>query len=127
MGDHHLGNLRRCDRSDRDDTSRENASDRGRRSPTVFFPIRGCFNPGTSLPIAWARVCASIVAAFGLLYRLPGVGFTIAGIVLFIPLTLGVLMTLLVAGLVAGWPLIVAAVVGGAEMRSTPGAEPSAT
>ena len=30
------------------------------------------------------------------------VGFTIAGVLLFIPLALGVLMTLLVAGLVGG-------------------------
>jgi hypothetical protein len=66
-------------------------------------------------PLLGLAFCASVVAAFGLLYRLPAVGFTIAGILLFIPLTLGFLMTLMVAGLVAGWPLMVAAVAGGAE------------
>jgi hypothetical protein len=66
-------------------------------------------------PLLGVAFCATIVAGFGLLYRLPSVGFTIAGIVLFIPLALGVLMTLLVAGLVAGWPLMIAAVAGGAE------------
>ncbi len=66
-------------------------------------------------PLIGLAFCAIIVAAFGLLYRLPVVGFTIAGVLLFIPLTLGVLMTLLVAGLVAGWPLMVAAVAAGAE------------
>ena len=43
------------------------------------------------------------------------VGFAIAGVLLFIPLALGVLMTLLVAGLAAGWPLMVAALASGAE------------
>jgi len=66
-------------------------------------------------PLLGLAFCATVVSVFGLLYRLPAVGFTIAGIVLFIPLTLGFLMTLMVAGLVAGWPLMVAAVAGGAE------------
>ena len=66
-------------------------------------------------PLLGVAFCATIVAGFGLLYRLLGVGFTIAGIVLFIPLALGVLMTLLLAGLVAGWPLMISAVAGGAE------------
>jgi hypothetical protein len=75
-------------------------------SPLILAPL---------CPLLGLAFCASIVAAFGLLYRLPGVGFTVAGFLLFIPLALGVLMTLLVAGLVAGWPLMVAAVAGGAE------------
>ena len=66
-------------------------------------------------PLLGLAFCASIVAAFGLVYRLPVVGFTIAGIFLFVPLTLGISMTLLAAGLVAGWPVMVAAVAGGAE------------
>ena len=66
-------------------------------------------------PLLGLAFCASIVAAFGLLYRLPVVGSLSPESCSFIPLALGFLMTLMVAGLVAGWPLMVAAVAGGAE------------
>ena len=59
--------------------------------------------------------CAAILAGFGLLYRLPYVGGALAGILLFIPLGMGLLMTLLAAALVVGWPLLHAAVAAGAE------------
>ena len=59
--------------------------------------------------------CALIGAAFGLLYRLPVVGPALAGIGLFFPLAAGLVMTLFLAGLVAGWPLLQAATAGGAE------------
>ena len=65
--------------------------------------------------------CAAVMAAFGLLYRLPVVGPALAGILLIFPLALGLVMTLLVAGLVAGWPLLHAAVAArGRRTRSTP-------
>ena len=66
-------------------------------------------------PLLAIGVCSTVVAPFGLLYRLPVVGFPLAGILLFIPLAVGLVMTLLAAGLVAGWPLMLAAVASGAE------------
>ena len=51
---------------------------------------------------------------FGLLYRISG-GSAVAGVVLFIPLLAGLVMTLLVAALVAGWPLFHAAMATGAD------------
>jgi len=52
---------------------------------------------------------------FGLLYRIPSVGPALAGIGLIFPLVAGLVMALLVAGLAAGWPLLQAAIAGGAE------------
>ncbi len=54
-------------------------------------------------------------AAFGLLYRVPSVGPALAGISLVLPLATGLVMTLLIAALAAGWPLLQAATSGGAE------------
>jgi hypothetical protein len=51
---------------------------------------------------------------FGLLYRVMVVGPALAGILLFLPLAGGLVMTLLVAGQVAGWPLMQAALAAGA-------------
>ena len=51
---------------------------------------------------------------FGLIYRLPA-GDAIAGALLFIPLAAGLVMTLLVAALVAGWPFFHAALAAGAD------------
>jgi hypothetical protein len=59
--------------------------------------------------------CGAVLAGFGLLYRLPFVGGALAGILLVIPLVLGLIMTLLAAALAAGWPLVHAAVAAGAE------------
>ena len=56
-----------------------------------------------------------IGAAFGLLYWLPAVGPALAGALLIVPLTAGLVMTLFMAGLVIGWPLLHAAIAGGAE------------
>jgi hypothetical protein len=52
---------------------------------------------------------------FGLLYRVPGVGPAVAGIGLIFPLAAGLVITLLIAGLAAGWPLLQAATAGGAD------------
>jgi len=67
------------------------------------------------LPLMGLSLCAAIGAAFGLLYRLGDAGRAVAGILLFMPLLLGLIMTLLAAGLLAGWPLLQASVAGGAE------------
>ena len=67
------------------------------------------------IPLGCLALCAAVLAGFGLLYRLPYVGGALAGILLFIPLGMGLLMTLLAAALVVGWPLLHAAVAAGAE------------
>jgi hypothetical protein len=59
--------------------------------------------------------CGALLAGFGLLYRFPFIGGAVAGILLFIPLVFGFIMTMLAAALAAGWPLVHAAVAAGAE------------
>jgi hypothetical protein len=59
--------------------------------------------------------CGAVLAGFGLLYRLPFVGSALAGILLVIPLAVGLIMTMLAAALAAGWPLVHAAIAAGAE------------
>jgi hypothetical protein len=66
-------------------------------------------------PLLGLGFCAAITAAFGLLYRVPVVGTSIVGAFLVAPLVLGFVMILMVAGLLAGWPLFHAAVAAGAE------------
>jgi hypothetical protein len=66
-------------------------------------------------PLLGAAFCAALCATYGLAYRVPAVGPTLAGIGLVLPLALGLVMTLLLAGLLAGWPLLQAALAGGAE------------
>jgi hypothetical protein len=66
-------------------------------------------------PLGGLAGCALVGVAFGLLYRLPGVGPLLAGAALVIPMAAGLVMTLLVAGLVAGWPLLHAALAAGAD------------
>jgi hypothetical protein len=66
-------------------------------------------------PLIGLAFCATIGAAFGLLYWLPAVGPALAGALLIVPLAAGLVMTLFVACLVAGWPLLHAAIAGGAE------------
>jgi len=67
------------------------------------------------VPLLGVAISAAFTAAFGLLYRLPVAGPALAGAILVIPLAAGLMMILLVAGLVAGWPLMHAAVAAGAE------------
>jgi hypothetical protein len=68
-----------------------------------------------SCPLLALVFCAAIVAAFGLLYRVPLVGPALSGVLFILPLAAGLVMTLLVAGLIVGWPLMQAAVAAGAE------------
>ena len=67
------------------------------------------------LPLLGISLCALIGSGFALMSRLGIAGRTVTGILLFIPLLLALVMTLLAAGLLAGWPLLHAAVAGGAE------------
>ncbi len=66
-------------------------------------------------PLLGLAVCAILGAAFRLVYHVPAVGPVVAGVILPLPLALGFVMTALVAGLIAGWPLMVAAAASGAE------------
>jgi len=66
-------------------------------------------------PLLGLVFCALVAAAFGALYRVPVIGPPLGGILLFIPLLLGLVMMMLAAGLVAGWPLMHAAVAAGAD------------
>jgi len=66
-------------------------------------------------PVLGIAFCALLAALLGVLYRVPFVGPTLAGILLFIPLLLGLVMMMLAVGLAAGWPLLHAAVAAGAD------------
>ena len=72
---------------------------------------------GTPLCVLLAvAICALVCAGFGLLYRLPaGIGGVLGGIFLFVPLALGLVMSLMVLGLAAAWPLMHASVAAEAE------------
>jgi hypothetical protein len=62
-------------------------------------------------PITGIAFLTALCALFGLLYRIPGpIGVTIAGVLAFLPIGAGVLMTLILIGLIAGWPLMIASV-----------------
>lgn len=61
-------------------------------------------------PFLVVGLLAAGCAAFGLLYRIPGVGPTVAGLLGFVPLLAGLLMALILVGLALGWPLMVATV-----------------
>ncbi|MHB1556534.1 MAG: hypothetical protein ACYC61_03520 [Isosphaeraceae bacterium] len=65
-------------------------------------------------PLIGLAFCSLTGLVFGLIYRLPG-GPAAAGVLLFIPMSVAVVMTLFVAALVAGWPMFHAAVASGAE------------
>jgi hypothetical protein len=68
------------------------------------------------LPLLAIGLCALICAGFGLLYWLPaGIGAVVGGILLFIPLILGLVMAILLLGLAASWPLLHASVAAEAE------------
>ena len=67
-------------------------------------------------PLLAIGLCALICAGFGLLFWLPaGIGSVVGGMLLFIPLLLGLVMALLLFGLAAGWPLLHASVAAEAE------------
>ena len=65
-------------------------------------------------PLVAIAFCSIVGVAFGLLYRVP-YGAVVVGIGLIVPLAAGLVMTLLAAGLVAGWPLLHAALAAGAD------------
>jgi hypothetical protein len=59
---------------------------------------------------------AVLIAPLGLLYQIPGpIGATVAGVLAFLPLFVGLAMALLLAGLAVGWPLMTATVAVEAE------------
>jgi hypothetical protein len=67
-------------------------------------------------PLVAIGLCALGCAGLGILYRLPDpVGSILGGILLFIPLGLGMVMVLLLFGLVAGWPLLHASIAADAQ------------
>jgi hypothetical protein len=67
-------------------------------------------------PVIGVGFFATLCAVQGLLYWIPGdVGATIAGIFAFLPLLAGLVMALILVGLAAGWPLMVATVAAEGE------------
>ena len=67
------------------------------------------------VPLFGVISVATLVAWFGLLYRLGSFGKTLAGLLAFLPLIGGMLLTLIVIGLAVGWPLMHASVAAEAE------------
>ena len=67
------------------------------------------------LPMLGVAAVAGAVAAFGLVYRIPGAGPTVGGALAVLPLIGGLLLTLVLIGLWAGWPLMPASVAAEAE------------
>jgi hypothetical protein len=90
------------------------------RQPGIIEAVRFAWKAETSLilapccPLLGIAFCGLTGLFFGLLYRVPG-GSAVAGALLVIPLAAGLLMTLLAAALIAGWPLFHAAMATGAE------------
>src|SRR5262249_36045733 len=90
------------------------------RQAGIGEAVRFAWRSGTSLilapsyPLVALAFCSLTGIVFGLIYRLPA-GPAVAGVLLFIPLAVGLVMTLLVAALVAGWPLFHAALASGAD------------
>jgi hypothetical protein len=67
-------------------------------------------------PLLAIGLCGLICAGVGLLFWLPaGIGSVVGGMLLFIPLLLGLVMALLLFGLAVGWPLLHASVAAEAE------------
>jgi hypothetical protein len=66
-------------------------------------------------PLLALAFCALAGIALGLVYRVPVVGPVLGSLGLFFPIAAGVVMTLLVAGMVAGWPMLHAALAAGAD------------
>ena len=90
------------------------------RQPGIGEAIRFALRSAAALivaplcPLFGIAFCSLVGAAFGLLYRVP-FGATVAGAGLILPLSASLVMTLLAAGLVAGWPLLHAAMAAGAD------------
>jgi hypothetical protein len=92
----------------------------GAGRPGILAAARFARRSGLSLilapayPLLALAFCALPGLVLGLLYRIP-IGPAVAGVFLFIPLLAGLVMTLLVAALLAGWPMFHAAVATGAD------------
>jgi hypothetical protein len=90
------------------------------RQPRIGEAIRFALGSATYLIVAplWPLIgiafCSIVGVVFGLLYRIPS-GAVVAGAGLILPMAVGLVMTLLAAGLVAGWPLFHAALAAGAD------------
>ena len=90
------------------------------RQPTIDEAIRFALRSMGALvlaplcPLFMIGFCTIVGVLFGLLYRVPS-GAAVAGAGLIIPLSAGLIMTLLAASLVAGWPLLHAATAAGAD------------
>ncbi len=68
------------------------------------------------IPLLAVAVFAGFCAVIGLLYRIPGgVGPAIGSLLGFVPLLLGLMMAVILGGLAAGWPLMVATVAAEGE------------
>ncbi len=66
-------------------------------------------------PLVAVSLFAALCAAVGLLYRIPGVGPVVGGLVMFLPLLAGVVMTIILLGLAVGWPLMHATIAAEGE------------
>jgi hypothetical protein len=90
------------------------------RQPRIAEAVRFALRSGPPLivtpvyPLLGLAFCSLTGLLFGLLYRIPG-GPVIGGFLVFIPLLAGVVMAILVAALVAGWPMFHAALAAGAD------------
>jgi hypothetical protein len=62
------------------------------------------------LPVSGVLVFWLLCLLLGLVGRIPGVGEVVIGLLGLLPLVFGLLMALLVVGVAAGWPLMVAAI-----------------
>jgi hypothetical protein len=90
------------------------------RRPGIAAAVRFAWQSGPALiltpccPMIALAFCMLTGLGFGLLYRVVG-GAAVAGTLLVIPLLAGLVMTLLVAALIAGWPFFHAALATGAD------------
>ncbi len=67
------------------------------------------------IPLGCLAFFATILAGFGVLYRVPWIGSAFVGVLFLIPLCLALIMTLLAIALAAAWPLGHAAIAAGGE------------
>ena len=66
-------------------------------------------------PLVAVSLFAALCALVGLLYRIPGVGPVVGGVLMFLPLLAGVVMTIILLGLAVGWPLMHATIAAEGE------------
>jgi hypothetical protein len=66
-------------------------------------------------PLYVLALTTVVVAAFGLILRIPMVGSVLGGLLLFIPILLGLLMVIVVVAAMAAWPLMIASAATDAE------------